>query len=201
MATEYFTWILAISSFAFIMTFTPGPNNIMLATSGANFGIRRSMPHVWGVAFGFPAMLLVVATGMGYILDYPVLRLALRIIGIVYIFYLAYVMATMSQLSKQGVKTPLTFLQAALFQWVNPKAWAQAVGASSAYLSIHFDKTLQIIAMAAVFLPIGVASSYIWAIFGSKIARLLNNKIKLRTFNICMALALLVTVIPVILSY
>lgn len=201
MAVEYVTWVTAIATFAFIMTFTPGPNNIMLATSGANFGVRRSMPHVLGVTLGFPAMLLVVASGISFILEYESLRILLRLFGLGYILYLAYIMATLNRLSGENVSTPLSFWQAALFQWVNPKAWAQAIGASSAYLSVEYDRTMQILAMAVVFIPIGIASSFAWAVFGTQFAKLLNSQRKLHVFNLCMAAALLVTVMPVILSY
>ncbi|TDX23709.1 threonine/homoserine/homoserine lactone efflux protein [Modicisalibacter xianhensis] len=201
MANDYVAWLLAIASFAFVMTFTPGPNNIMLATSGANFGMKRSMPHVMGVAFGFPAMLVVVAVGIGYVFQFPVVRGVLRVVGLAYIIYLAYLIASANTLSSARQSKPITFWQAAGFQWINPKAWAQAIGATSAYLSLDFNKYAQIIAMALVFLPIGIASSWIWAAFGVRIAALLNTPTKLRTFNVIMAAALLVTILPVILTY
>lgn len=201
MELEYLTWALAIATFAFIMTFTPGPNNIMLATSGANYGIRRSMPHVLGVAFGFPAMLLIVASGVSIVLEHEIARNLLRITGVCYVLYIAYRIAAFNNLSDQSVATPLSFWQAALFQWINPKAWAQAIGVSSAYLTIEHDQTLQILAMAVIFLPIGVASSFAWTVFGTQFAKLLNSRKKLRLFNIVMATALVLTVLPVILSY
>ncbi|WP_253445283.1 LysE family translocator [Halomonas sp. Y3] len=201
MANDYLTWLLAIASFAFVMTFTPGPNNIMLATSGANFGLKRSMPHVMGVAFGFPAMLIVVAVGIGYVFQFPVVRGVLRMVGLAYILYLAYLIATANALRGTRQSRPISFWQAAGFQWINPKAWAQAIGATSAYLSLDFDKYAQIAAMALVFLPIGIASSWIWAAFGVRIATFLDTPAKLRTFNVVMATALLVTILPVILTY
>lgn len=201
MDNEYFAWLLAIASFAFIMTFTPGPNNIMLATSGANFGMKRSMPHVFGVAFGFPLMLIVVAMGIGFFLQYPLVRSILRIVGVFYIFYLAYLIASANSIKSVRQSNPISFWQAAGFQWVNPKAWAQAIGATSAYLSLDLNKYVQIAAMALVFLPIGIVSSYIWAAFGVRIASFLNTPLKLRVFNICMAAALLITILPVVLNY
>lgn len=201
MASDYLSWLVAISSFAFVMTFTPGPNNIMLATSGANFGLKRSMPHVFGVAFGFPAMLVIVAMGIGYVFQHPAFSAVLRVVGIIYIIYLAYSIASVNKLSKNRHKNPIGFWQAAGFQWINPKAWAQAIGATSAYMSLDFNRYAQIFIMALVFIPIGIASSWVWAAFGMRIAAFLNTPAKLKIFNIVMVGALLVTILPVILSY
>lgn len=198
---EFLSWVFAVGMFAFIMTFTPGPNNIMLATSGINFGIKRSMPHVMGVAIGFPVMLILVAGGVGFLFSIPIIRLFLKLFGVGYVFYLAYLIATTNEMSKKKVSKPISFLEAAGFQWINPKAWAQAIGASSAYLTFDTNKYIQVFAMAMIFLPIGIASSYVWASFGEIIGKRLREGKRLVYFNVAMAIGLIVTVIPSILLH
>ena len=115
--------------FAFVAGFTPGPNNIMIMVSGLNYGIRPSMPHFFGICFGFPVMFLVLGFGLGYVFDlYPVLHNLIKVVGVVYILYLSWLIAVTkdSDLNGQDAR-PLTFFQGALFQWVNPKAWGRAL--------------------------------------------------------------------------
>ncbi|MGN8200439.1 LysE family translocator [Salinisphaera sp. RV14] len=193
------SWSLAVAAFAFIVTFTPGPNNLMLAASAANFGMRRTTPHIWGVALGFPAMLLIIAFGLSFIVQISVVNYGLRVLGIVYILYLAYRIATIKYVRGTATARPLTFLNAAAFQWVNPKAWTQAAGSISAYLTVKDAAAIQTLLIAAIFVPIGIASSYTWAVFGEQIARLLNTEVRFRCFNFCMALVLVLAVVPVMI--
>ncbi|MEM7615948.1 MAG: LysE family translocator, partial [Pseudomonadota bacterium] len=127
--------ILALAGFAFVTSITPGPNNIMLMTSGANFGFRRTIPHMLGVGLGFCLMIVLVGFGLAAIFEtYPVARMILKGLSVVYMLWLAWKIAHASAPTQQGGEgTPITFLQAALFQWVNPKAWAMALSAVTLY--------------------------------------------------------------------
>jgi len=115
-------------AFAFVSSITPGPNNLMLMASGANFGFRRSIPHMFGIGLGFVFMVLLVGAGLVQIFDaYPVSHMALKVVSVFYLLYLAAKIATAAPVRQgQCGGTPMTFLQAAAFQWVNPKAWAMA---------------------------------------------------------------------------
>ncbi|RJL00503.1 LysE family translocator, partial [Paracoccus siganidrum] len=127
--------MLALAGFAFVTSATPGPNNMMLMASGANFGIRRTVPHMLGVSLGFGAMVALLGLGVDRVIaGNPVLASAMKWVSLAYMIWLAWKIATASAPEgTAGAGRPLTFLQAAAFQWVNPKAWAMALGALSAY--------------------------------------------------------------------
>ena len=119
------TLYLAILLFAFTATITPGPNNIMIMTSGFNYGFKRSIPHLLGICFGFPAMVIMVGMGLGLVFaQHPTIHYIIKIVGIIYLIYLAWLIASapISTLV-ENTGQPLTFIGAVLFQWVNPKAW------------------------------------------------------------------------------
>ncbi|MEO1121599.1 MAG: LysE family transporter, partial [Pseudomonadota bacterium] len=116
--------LLALAAFAFASTWTPGPNNIMLANSGATFGYRASQPHAFGVALGFPIMLFLIALGLGELFKAsPVFRETLKWAGAALLLYLAWRIATAGRTKTAGGGRPFTFVEAAGFQWINPKAW------------------------------------------------------------------------------
>jgi threonine/homoserine/homoserine lactone efflux protein len=129
--------------FAVSSSFTPGPNNFMLMNSAMNFGVKKSLPHYWGICSGFSVMILIIALGLGAVfVKYAWIKTILKIVGSIYMVYLAYQILTSH--NKPNLKTkhkPLTFLQASLFQWVNPKAWLMGVGAISIFtLSAQYVK-------------------------------------------------------------
>ena len=137
MSSEVF---VALCLFAVTTSVTPGPNNIMLLASGVNFGLRRTLPHTLGISSGFCVLLLSVGLGLGFLFTaFPPLQVALKIFGSLYILYLALKIAASRSLSKQDAPTgsqpskPMTFIEAALFQWVNPKAWVMAISSMSLY--------------------------------------------------------------------
>jgi threonine/homoserine/homoserine lactone efflux protein len=181
-------------AFAAVTSLTPGPNNIMVTASGANFGFRRTIPHVLGVAIGFTVMVLAIGLGLSGIFEaFPVIHTLLRYGGAAYLLYLAYRIATAAPATPDAPRTsgrPLTFLQAALFQWVNPKGWMMAVGAVSAYTTVGGDLVLESVAIALVFGAIGLPSIALWAGIGVAIGRLLQANWALRAFNVTMALLL-----------
>jgi threonine/homoserine/homoserine lactone efflux protein len=189
--------------FSLAMAFTPGPNNIMLAASGARFGIRPSLPHMWGVSLGFPLMVLLVGLGLASILlAAPLLQLAMKIASCVYLLWLAFQIArsrTMSDGRDSG--RPMSFLQAAAFQWVNPKAWLIAVGAISAYTAGRGAQLyLQVAILASISLGVTIVSTATWMGFGAGIRRWLKHPKALRAFNVTMALLLVASTVPILLE-
>jgi len=174
------------------MSVTPGPNNLMVTASTANFGFRRTLPHMWGVSFGFPAMLLAVGLGLGTVLTaYPAIHGAIRWIGAAYLVYLAWRIATAGRATGASRSRPLTWIEGALFQWVNPKAWVIAIGAVGTYTTVGGNVWLEMGIMAAMFPIATFGSLALWAGLGAAIARWLRSDRALAVFNWIMALLLL----------
>jgi threonine/homoserine/homoserine lactone efflux protein len=191
--------LLALISFSFVSSITPGPNNIMLMTSGANFGLRRTLPHLMGVSVGFIVMVLLVGVGVMQIFTlFPVTYIILKVISIAYLLYLAYRIAVSASLtSKQSDSAkPLTFIQAALFQWVNPKAWTMAVMAITLFAPTQELHLVAII--AAVFGLVNIPCVSAWTILGRSINKILKNQRNLHIFNIVMAILLVSSVVIVL---
>lgn len=188
----------ALALFAFATSITPGPNNLMLMASGANFGFRRSIPHMLGIGIGFIVMILGVGAGLIQLFDaYPVSYSVLKVLSVAYMLWLAWKTATAAGL-KDG-KTqgqPMTFLQAAAFQWVNPKAWAMALTAITAYAP---DRTLWALLMVAlIFGAINFPAVSTWTLLGQQMARVLRGHRQRTVFNWCMAALLLASLGPVL---
>ncbi len=189
--------LLALVTFAFVASVTPGPNNLMLMASGANFGIRRTMPHFFGIAFGFVIMVVLVGTGLVSIFDsYPASYDILRGISVVYLGYLAWKIATSSPGAQEARGKPLTALQAALFQWVNPKAWALGLTAVTVY-----SPSQSFVAVASIAVILGLVnmpSIFVWVVLGHKLQVLLASRRRLRLFNYTMAVLLLASIYPMV---
>ena len=191
-----FTVFLSFVLYSFVTSVTPGPNNIMLAASGVNFGFKRSIPHILGIGCGFGFMVAVVGLGIGSILSSNVvLYECLKIIGIVYLLYLAYKIYRSSGMDTDVQKAkPLTFMQAAMFQWVNPKAWVMALGAVTTYLAadsaIHWYLILGL-----TYGLVGIPSTGVWALIGEKLQSVIHDAKRLKLFNTTMAMLLIVSVI------
>ena len=191
--------LIALISFSFVSSITPGPNNIMLMTSGANFGLRRTLPHLMGVSIGFVVMVLLVGVGvMQIFILFPVTYVILKVISISYLLYLAYriaVSATLTSKQSESAK-PLTFIQAALFQWVNPKAWPMALMAITLFAPTQELHLVAII--AAVFGLVNIPCVSAWTILGRSMNKLLKNQRNLHIFNIVMAILLVASVVIVL---
>lgn len=191
--------IAGLSSFALVSSLTPGPNNLMLMTSGANFGFGRTIPHMLGVSIGFTLMVLLVGIGLMQLFNaYPLSHSILKVVSVVYLVYLALKIATAGRSVASGEKgaRPLTFLQAALFQWVNPKAWTMALTAVSIYSpSSHLASVAFV---AVLFGLINLPSVSMWTLLGQQLQLLLTNPLRLRVFNVSMALLLLGSLYPVL---
>jgi threonine/homoserine/homoserine lactone efflux protein len=190
---------IAFIAFAAVMCFTPGPNNIMLLSSGLTHGFRRTLPHMAGVAVGFAFMVGVVGLGLGTLFTaYPVLQTILKYAGAAYLIYLAGAIAVSGPTaSNQGKpRGPMTFWGAALFQWINAKGWVMVIGTVTAYAAIaSFPWNIAI--QTFVSLVIGALSTVAWALFGSALRPVLASPRAVRAFNILMAALLLASLYPV----
>ena len=193
-----FDLIPALAAFALVSSITPGPNNLMLMASGANFGFARSIPHMLGIAIGFSVMVLLVGAGLVQVFDaYPISHQILKIVSVVYLLYLAWKIANAAPVTGRDANgKPMTFFQAAAFQWVNPKAWSMALTAVTAYTP---DTTLTAIALVAlVFGAINLPSITTWTLLGQQMARVLTNRRRLAIFNWSMAILLVASLYPVV---
>jgi threonine/homoserine/homoserine lactone efflux protein len=189
----------ALVTFCAVTLFTPGPNNLMLMTSGLNFGIRRTQPHLLGVALGFSLMVLLVGLGIGQVFTaYPAGYTLLKYAGALYLLTLAWVIANAGPIKSKGDAggNPLTFLQAAAFQWVNPKAWVMAVSGVTTYAAIAVFPWNAVV-MAVLFGAIGLVSSGVWVLFGHGLQQVLTSSRSVRIFNWTMAALLVASLYPV----
>ena len=173
-------------------------------TSGINYGLTRTLPHMLGVGLGFTAMIFLIGLGLTQIFDaFPIIYKILKVISIIYLSYLAWKIATATpKTTDAGTEItgkPLTFIQAALFQWVNPKAWVMGVSAISTY-SAAIEGPHAILIITAVFFLACIPSISVWTILGMQLGRILNNPSKLRAFNIMAAVLLMASLYPVIFS-
>ncbi len=193
-----FAVLTALVGFAFVATVTPGPNNLMLMASGANFGFRRSLPHMAGIVWGVSVMALLVGAGLMALFDaVPMLSIVLKVLSVGYLLWLAARIAMATPVEDRGADSrPMTFLQAAMFQWVNPKAWAMCLSAVTLYAP---DRSLLSVAIvAAVFAIVSFPAISVWAWLGTVVRQWLSNATRLRVFNVTMAALLVASLYPVL---
>lgn len=191
---------VAFLIFAVVMFFTPGPNNIMLLASGLNFGFRRSLPHMAGVTFGFAFMVGVTGVGLGALFtSIPMLQTILKYAGAAYLVYLAIAIGLSGPPDPEAARQrrPMTFLNAALFQWVNVKGWVMAIGTITAYAAIA-SYPWNVVTQVALSALIGACSSVTWAFCGSALQSLVRSTRAVHAFNIMMAILLLASLYPVL---
>ena len=186
------TTLAALSAFALVSSITPGPNNMMLMASGANFGLRRTVPHALGVGIGFTLMIILVGVGLMGLFDlFPVLNIILKVVSVAYLLWLAWKIANAAAPDTTGSARgkPMSFFQAVLFQWVNPKAWSMALTAIALYAP---DRNFAaVLLVAVVFGIINLRSTSLWAVMGVSLRGWLSSPARLKAFNWTMA-ALLV---------
>jgi len=186
------TTLAALSAFALVSSITPGPNNMMLMASGANFGLRRTVPHALGVGIGFTLMIVLVGVGLMGLFDlFPILNTILKVVSVAYLLWLAWKIANAAAPgegeSPRG--KPMSFVQAMLFQWVNPKAWTMALSAIALYAP---DRNFAaVLLVALIFGIINLPSTSLWAVMGQVLRGWLSSPARLKAFNWTMA-ALLV---------
>jgi threonine/homoserine/homoserine lactone efflux protein len=193
---------VALVVFGAVMAFTPGPNNIMVLSSGLTYGFRRSLPHIAGIAIGVSFMVASMGLGLGTIfIAYPALQTILKYAGIAYLIYLAFGIAMSSSVATgQGSERgPMTFWTAALFQWVNVKGWVMAIGIITAYSAVA-SFPWNIVIQAALMFVMGGLSSLVWTLFGSSLRSFLTSPKAVRALNIVMAALLLASLYPVFMD-
>jgi threonine/homoserine/homoserine lactone efflux protein len=194
---------LILTSIPFLasMGFTPGPNNILVASSGVNFGFRATIPHILGITFGYPAMLLLVGLGLLKIfVTLPEVHVMLKYACILYLLYLAWKVATAAGISNDTrmAAKPMTFWQAVAFQWVNGKGWVVALSAVTTYTVVESSLVIQILALAGIALIVTIGSVTSWTLFGAMLRRYLHTDARRRAFNYSMAALLVVSIVPVL---
>ena len=204
--------ITALAVFALVASGTPGPNNLMLLTSGANFGFERTVPHILGVIIGFAIMVMLVGIGLMQLFTaFPVSYLILKFASIAYLLFLAWKIATAASFDDDpnhetpSHKTPnhktrgkpFTFTQAALFQWVNPKGWTFALAALSTYTPPSRPLS-GVFLVAIIFSVVNVLSTCGWTVLGVQVRRFLSDPLKLRIFNVIAAVLLIGSLYPVL---
>ncbi|PLK69001.1 lysine transporter LysE [Rhizobium sp. TH135] len=191
--------LFALVLFAFATSITPGPNNMMLFASGVNFGFRRTIPHMLGIGAGFLSLLLGVGLGLGALLSaYPPAFIALKVAGGLYLLWIAWKIGSSRSMSEGDAKArPMTFLGAAAFQWVNPKAWVMAITAMAVYPNPE-QYALTVAIVALVFAAVNVPSVSTWAGFGSALREWLSVPVRLKWFNITMAVLLVLSLWPML---
>ena len=197
MTLDLFT---ALVTFAFVTVITPGPNNLMLMASGTNFGFWRTIPHMLGIGLGFPMMVACVGLGVMRVFDlWPAGYTLLKVVSVAYLLWLAWKIAhaappASAQDAPEG--RPLTFLQSAAFQWVNPKAWSMALSAITLYATGR--DLAAVLWVAGVYVGVSVISTTSWTVLGQQLRHLLRNPARLRLFNRVMAALLVATLVPVL---
>lgn len=193
--------LTALALYAMVSSITPGPNNLMLLASGANFGFRRTLPHMLGISIGHSVMVFLVGIGLaGLFTAYPPARIVLTVLSAAYLLWLAWKIANAAppDAESQAQAKPFTFLQAAAFQWVNPKAWSMALTANTLYAP---DASLpSVTTVALVFSLVNLPCVSSWAALGTGLRRALQDPKRLRLFNRVMAALLVLTLIPVLLA-
>jgi threonine/homoserine/homoserine lactone efflux protein len=200
MTTQLFA---ALMIFALVSSITPGPNNLMLMTSGINFGFRRTLPHMLGVTMGFTLMITLIGLGIMRVIDaVPGSSLLITLASGLYLLFMAWKIATTNTAPAESsavtdASKPFTFLQAALFQWVNPKAWTLALTAISAYAP-RSQGWMSVIVVAGVFGIINLPCAGTWVMMGVKLRNFLADPVRLKAFNIFAALLLVASLYPII---
>ncbi len=189
----------AVFFFALSSTITPGPNNIMMMSSGVNYGVRRSLAHLFGICLGFPAMVLLVGLGFGLVFTLlPWLHTLIKVVGVVYLLWLARKIAGSAVTPLDTVQNdPLNFWQAAAFQWVNAKAWVMASGAIAAFTSVNGAVLQEVLQITAAFLLVSFPCVGAWLIFGALLRQVLNQPRYRQWFNYSMAALLVLSILPV----
>jgi threonine/homoserine/homoserine lactone efflux protein len=194
--------IVSFLPFAIATSFTPGPNNLMLASAGARFGFARTLPQQAGVVIGFAIMTLAIGFGIAAMLTaLPAVFLTMKVVSIAYMLWLAWKIAAAETINaKPSGEKPMGFLRAAAFQWVNPKGWMMALGAVTTYTTLSTDLWRQILVIAVILALVGVASTSTWVLFGQIIRRYLTTPARRIAFNWTMAGLLVLSIVPVLVD-
>lgn len=191
-----------LCAFAVVSYITPGPNNAMILVSGLSYGLRRSLPHLFGITCGFSFMIFATGMGLHAVFEqFPMLQTILKYVGAIYLLWLAWKLAHAAPMSSDQarVSKPMGFFGAAAFQWVNPKAWVMAISALTTYLP-HGFQVVDVAILSGIFGVVGTPCVAAWAIFGVGMRRVLQNPRSERIFNLTMAVLLVATLYPLLMA-
>ena len=193
--------LIAFTLFAMATAATPGPNNAMLAASGATHGLRRTLPHLLGVCIGFGLMVAAVGLGLaGPLAASPVLHFWLRWVGGAWMLWIAFGIARSAIVTQAPPRPPMTFMGAALFQWVNPKAWLMAIATTATYTIPDQPLLPQVVLLSLLFTVVDFPCSLLWVAIGAGAARVLRSASQLRAFNMAMAALLALSIAPLLVD-
>jgi threonine/homoserine/homoserine lactone efflux protein len=185
---------LPYATYSFVMSITPGPNNVMLTASGANFGFRRTIPHMLGISTGCAVQLIAVCAGLGALFNrWPVLQTALQWAGAAYLLWLGWKLMRSGEVAEGRAPQPITFLQAAAFQFVNPKAWVMSLSTVALFLPAGMHVITASTYLITMMVIINLPCISVWALFGSSLRGLLRKRAARLAFNVSMAVALVAT--------
>lgn len=204
METFTLTILISIFMFSFATSITPGPNNIMLLSSGLTFGYKRTLPHILGVVLGFPLMTIFVGIGLGeFFKVYPFAFTVLKVVGILYLLFLAWKIANSRPEVKKSDENskPMKFIAIVLFQWMNPKNWIKIITAMSVYVTSVEHATIQIIIITTIFFLTVLVSANSWAVGGVVLNKLIKSDKGIKRFNIIMALLLVLSILPSVFDF
>ena len=196
-----FEQLIPVAFFVIAMVGTPGPNNLMLMTAGANFGFRRSLPHILGITAGCQVLLVAIALGLGQLFStYPVTINVLRLLGSLFLVYMAVqlVHPREADIAAGSNAKPMSFLQAALFQWINPKAWLMLITGLATYANPQ-QMLVSTLLIAVCFAVVGLPLTCLWNVGGVALKHWLQVGRRLVAFNRVMAVLLLASLVPLLL--
>jgi len=203
---NFFTLTIILSLFSFTMTTTlsPGPNNILVLSSGLTYGYKKTIPHMLGVIIGFPLMVILIGLGAGIVFErFPFVLVALKYIGIVYLLWMAYKIATATnnyEVEEKQKSKPFTFIQSALFQWVNPKAWIMGITVISIYVNTQQESFYQIFAIAFMYFLTTLIGMNIWVGGGVFLKRFISNSHFVKNLNRVLAFTLILSILPLLFN-
>lgn len=191
--------LLPVALFVIAMVGTPGPNNLMLLTAGANFGFRRSLPHILGITLGCQVLLVAIALGLGQLFStWPLSVLLLKAAGGGFLLYMALqLLRPQAALGEAAEARPLSLLQAALFQWVNPKAWLMLITGLATYANPQ-QMLLSTVLIGVTFALVGLPLTCLWNVGGVALKDWLQHGRRLLHFNRAMAVLLLASLLPLL---
>jgi threonine/homoserine/homoserine lactone efflux protein len=185
---------LPCATYAFVMSITPGPNNVMLTAAGAKFGLRRTVPHILGVSCGFGVLVAAMCGGLGILFTrWPQVQGALKWIGAAYLLYLGWQLLRAAGPDTASAGKPVTLGEAAMFQFVNPKAWVISVTAATLFLPPQLGQLLASGYVTSIVTLVNLPCITVWAVFGSSLGLVLTRPLARRIFNWVMAVALAAT--------
>ena len=193
--------IISLIAYCALMSGTPGPNNVLLASSGANFGYRRTLPLILGINAGVFSLTVAMCLGLGKVfLVFPRLHQALSLAALLYLVYLSWVIASSDPANVRIGNKPLSFAHGATFQLINPKSWMKGATIAAVFVPAGFDSTAGSILVSMIGFAVGFPLISLWTLFGATVGKFLSSPLRLRVFNGLMGFGLLALAVTLFLD-